>query len=219
VGADRRGPLAAFIVVAVIAGILLVTSVRSQAAPRWLDPGGLPATVVAAPVTGGLDQIVREGVVLVHRAKTDSVDDHTRTESVGPSTSVATPGTRASRPRTRHHVSPARRHHATAAEPHHTESTPPQPTHDAPSAPPPLDPAPPRHDPGRHLGWAEHHGQDGTSDEPSSEEPAETPDEYPHGNGHSDRHGNGHAYGHQKHQGNGHGHGHGKGNEKHPDED
>ena len=31
-GADRRGPLAAFIVVAIIAAILLVTSVRSQAA-------------------------------------------------------------------------------------------------------------------------------------------------------------------------------------------
>ena len=92
-GADRRGPLAAFIIVAVIAGILLVTSVRSQASPGWLSPVGLPATVVAAPVTGGLDQIVHEGVVLVHRAKTDSVDDHTRTESVGPSTSVATPGT------------------------------------------------------------------------------------------------------------------------------
>ena len=31
---DRRGPLAAFIVVAIIAVILLVTSVRSQAAPE-----------------------------------------------------------------------------------------------------------------------------------------------------------------------------------------
>ena len=34
---DRRAPLVAFIVVAVIALILLVTSVRSQAAPG-LDP-------------------------------------------------------------------------------------------------------------------------------------------------------------------------------------
>ena len=81
-GADRRGPLAAFIIVAVIAGIVLVTSVRSQAAPGWLNPVGLPATVVAAPVTDGLDQIVREGVVLMHQAKTDSVEDDTRTESV-----------------------------------------------------------------------------------------------------------------------------------------
>ncbi len=32
VGADRRGPLAAFVVVAIIAAILLVTSVRSQGA-------------------------------------------------------------------------------------------------------------------------------------------------------------------------------------------
>ena len=214
-GADRRGPLAAFIIVAVIAGILLVTSVRSQASPGWLNPVGLPATVVAAPVTGGLDQIVHEGVVLVHRAKTDSVDDHTRTESVGPSTSVATAGTHASRPRTRHHVSSTQRHHA-PAEPHHTVSAPHQPTHDAPSAPP-GDPAPPRHDHGRHLGWADHHGQDDTSDEPPTEAPTETPDEYPHGNGHGNPHGNGHAYGHQKHQRNGHGHG--QRHEKHPDED
>jgi hypothetical protein len=212
VGADRRGPLAAFIIVAVIAGILLVTSVRSQASPGWLSPVGLPATVVAAPVTGGLDRIVHEGVVLVHRAKTDSVDDHTRTESVGLSASVATPGTHASRQRTRYHVSSTQRHHA-SAEPHHTGSAPHQPTHGAPSAPP-GDPAPPRHDHGRHLGWADHHGQDDTSDEPPGEAPIETPDEYPHGNWH--------VYGHQKHQKhrrNGHGHGHGQGHEKHPDED
>jgi len=35
---DRRGPLAAFIVVAIIAVILLVTSVRSQAAPGHAPP-------------------------------------------------------------------------------------------------------------------------------------------------------------------------------------
>jgi hypothetical protein len=35
VGADRKGPLAALIVVALIAVILLVTAVRSQAAPEW----------------------------------------------------------------------------------------------------------------------------------------------------------------------------------------
>jgi len=212
VGADRRGPLAAFIIVAVIAGILLVTSVRSQAAPGWLNPVGLPATVVAAPVTDGLDQIVREGVVLMHQAKTDSVEDDTRTESVGPSASVTTPRTRASSPRARHHLASTQRHHA-PAEPHHTVSTPHQPTHDAPSAPPPADPAPPGHDHGRHLGGAEHHGDDDTSDEPPAEAPAEAPDEHQHGHGH--------AYGHEKHHGNGHGngHGHGKGHEKHPDED
>ena len=43
-GADRRGPLAAFVIVALIAAILLVTSVRSQAAP-WFR-----STVVAGPV-------------------------------------------------------------------------------------------------------------------------------------------------------------------------
>jgi hypothetical protein len=31
VGADRKGPLAAFVVIAIIAAVLLVTSVRSQA--------------------------------------------------------------------------------------------------------------------------------------------------------------------------------------------
>ena len=41
---DRRGPLVAFVVVAIIAAILLVTSVRSQAAPGWLR---VPATTIA----------------------------------------------------------------------------------------------------------------------------------------------------------------------------
>jgi hypothetical protein len=36
VGADRKGPLAAFIVIAIIAAILLITSVRSQAATAWV---------------------------------------------------------------------------------------------------------------------------------------------------------------------------------------
>jgi len=49
VGTDRRGPLAAFVVIAIVAAILLVTSVRSQAAPGWLDPDQVPATAVAAP--------------------------------------------------------------------------------------------------------------------------------------------------------------------------
>jgi cytoskeletal protein RodZ len=35
VGADHKGPLAAFVVVAIIAAVLLVTSVRSQAEPGW----------------------------------------------------------------------------------------------------------------------------------------------------------------------------------------
>jgi hypothetical protein len=75
VGADRRGPLAAFVVIAVIAAVLLVTSVRSQAAPGWLDPDNLPAVVVAGPpatdphvwvaATSAIPQVVEHGVVLV----------------------------------------------------------------------------------------------------------------------------------------------------------
>ena len=42
-GADRRGPLAAFVVIAIVAAILLVTSVRSHASPGWLDPDPVPA--------------------------------------------------------------------------------------------------------------------------------------------------------------------------------
>lgn len=51
-GAEHKGPLAAFVVIAVIAAVLLVTSVRSQAAPGWLDPRKIPASVVAAPLVG-----------------------------------------------------------------------------------------------------------------------------------------------------------------------
>jgi hypothetical protein len=36
VGADHKGPLAAFVVIAIIAAVLLVTSVRSQADDGWL---------------------------------------------------------------------------------------------------------------------------------------------------------------------------------------
>ena len=80
-GADRRGPLAAFVVIAIIAAVLLVTSVRSQAAPGWLDPDNLPATIVAAPpvtdphlwlsVSSGIPQAVRHGVVIVKRMAPD----------------------------------------------------------------------------------------------------------------------------------------------------
>ena len=64
-GADRKGPLAAFIVVAIIAAILLITSVRSQAATGWLDRA-LPSTPgVVRAVGGGLDQVVGHGAALV----------------------------------------------------------------------------------------------------------------------------------------------------------
>jgi hypothetical protein len=68
VGADRKGPLAAFIVLAIIAAILLITSVRSQAATGWLGRA-LPSTPgVARAVGGGLDHVGEQGAVLVHKA-------------------------------------------------------------------------------------------------------------------------------------------------------
>ena len=53
---DRRAPLVAFIVVAIIAVILLVTSVRSQAAPGLAPPihhaAGAPTLSVAVQASG-----------------------------------------------------------------------------------------------------------------------------------------------------------------------
>lgn len=71
-GADRKGPLAAFVVIAVIAAILLVTSVRSQAEP----------SIVASPPMGSdpalwtsvgdeVGEVVQAGVTLVHKATSD----------------------------------------------------------------------------------------------------------------------------------------------------
>lgn len=74
---DRRGPLAAFVVVAVIAAILLVTSVRSQAEPGWLRA---PAATVAdvpsvADVWSGTIHVdrrdVQQGVLVAHRTVPD----------------------------------------------------------------------------------------------------------------------------------------------------
>jgi hypothetical protein len=84
VGTDRKGPLAAFVVIAIVAAILLVTSVRSQAEPNWFVPREPPATVVAAPPIsdplrwapvapmGPLGQVVKPGVVLVRRATAEA---------------------------------------------------------------------------------------------------------------------------------------------------
>lgn len=93
-GTDRKGPLAAFVVIAIIAAILLVTSVRSQAAPGWLDPDNLPASVVAAPplpgprewVTTEVDRVVEKGVVLLRRASSDPV--RTQDPTTAPSASA-----------------------------------------------------------------------------------------------------------------------------------
>ena len=106
-GADRKGPLAAFILVAIVAAVLLVTSVRSQAAPPWLDPDRIPSSVVAGPVaephvwgavTKGVHQVVQGGTVLVRRAADDASDasdatdgQDTTTEAIGASPSVVSP--------------------------------------------------------------------------------------------------------------------------------
>lgn len=204
-GADRKGPLAAFIVVAIIAAVLLVTSVRSQAAPGWLDPDKLPATVVAGPatephlwgsITGGVHQVVQDGVVLARRAAADSADgdDPTTTSSVGPSASVvATPAAVEPATPVVHQVAGTHTHRVTTG-PHHQTLAPhrPGPVHrhhapqrpapTAPSAPatPGADPvaSPDTHDHGRHLGWTHGHGHDGTAG-------------MRHGNSHRHAHGRG----------------------------
>jgi hypothetical protein len=51
VGTDRKGPLAALIVVALIAVILLVTAVRSHAAPDWRAAHHSAARLHAQPGT------------------------------------------------------------------------------------------------------------------------------------------------------------------------
>jgi hypothetical protein len=183
VGADRRGPLVAFIVIAVIAGILLVTSVRSQAAPGWLDTD-LPPTAVAAPVLEPhlwgsvphrLPRLVKNGVALTLRATT-----HT-TEVVGDATTdihpAETPDTAdtaaASSTLTAPSVGagPAVKHHlVSATHPRHPATTrhAPAPTDDG-AQDPPADPPPVQtptadaqsagRDNGRHLGWSHGHAR------------------------------------------------------------
>jgi hypothetical protein len=176
VGADRRGPLAAFVIVALIAAILLVTSVRSQAAP-WFS-----ARMVAGPaiephlwgsVTGGVDQVVRDGTVLVRKVAGPAAQDRTRTAAASASVVVVTP--RLHESPSAHHVAP--RHHATRH-------------HDQPGDRPANPPA----DHGRHLGWYQHHG---------TEQSADSTDGHDHGHnqGHNQGHGHGHghAYGHSRH--------------------
>ena len=67
-GADRKGPLAAFVVVAIVAAVLLITSVRSQAAPGFFDPP-IPATIMAAPraATGLLHSIDSDARQVAHQ--------------------------------------------------------------------------------------------------------------------------------------------------------
>ena len=152
-GTDRKGPLAAFVVIAIVAAILLVTSVRSQADPPWLDHDEVPATVVAAPpisdplrwapvVTAG--QVVEHGVALAPKPTPDPTDvqesstvvvsaDTTPDGTDGTVTATTTSGTWATHTAvTRHHhaVHPATHpatspasHPATYQTRHHLESS------------------------------------------------------------------------------------------------
>jgi hypothetical protein len=193
VGADRKGPLAAFVVIAIIAAVLLVTSVRSQAAPGWLDPDRIPASVVAVPpatdphlwaaVTSGVDQVVRGGAAVVKRATSEDSDD-----PGGDGTEVALVSVTSSGSPTRH-VGDSAHHgrHQGGADPGDQggdePSAPAEPsTPSAPSAPS----APAPHDHGRHRGWGHGHGQQGhhqTEDQGS-------------GQAHDHELGHGHGHGH-----------------------
>jgi hypothetical protein len=208
-GADRRGPLAAFIIVAVIAAILLVTSVRSQAAP-WLIPGRISATVAApalephlwGSVSGGVDDVVQAGAVLVRKASTDAQEPTRTTQPPASPHVVAGRLGRATVP-PRQHRSTRTRHQPARQ---HGPSGPSDPGDDDPVDAPadPVGQAPTDPDPGdkpghaRHLGWYKHHAAD--SDDPviSEDDPADAGD--PPGSTDADP---GHA--------SGHGHGHGKG--------
>ena len=118
-GTDRKRPLAAFLVVAVIAVVLLVTSVRSQAASGWLNRR-LPASVVAVvPGSGesglwhavgdGVNQVVRRGAVLVHKTAPDASSGETTVADAPPSLRAGrTPST----PPAHSSVTHPTRHHA-----------------------------------------------------------------------------------------------------------
>jgi hypothetical protein len=212
-GADRRGPLAAFVIVAVIAAILLITSVRSQAAP-WFS-----ARIVAGPatephlwgsVTGGMHQVVREGAVLVRKAAQTPADDPTRTETLSTPSSVVTPrhqGATTTRETRRTPSAHKTTHHRPANAGTTDETTDgPGVAPTAPSTPATPGPGSAPGNPGQglHLGWYQHHGQDQSENPPDSGERPDPADEgAEHGNGH------GHAYGY------GQRHGHGHGNDRH----
>ena len=168
-GAERKGPLAAFIVVAIIAVILLVTSVRSQAAPGWLDRR-LPASVVAVVPSSdsglwgafgnGMERIATHGVVLVHDATSEqAADDGDVTASVSEPT--ARPGRHGSSPQ----PGPAPQ---AARGPHRARPPGSDPGDRAVSDAVPVASTAGHH--GRHLGWG--HG---------------------HEHGHAPGHGHGHA--------------------------
>jgi hypothetical protein len=165
VGADHRGPLAAFVVIAIIAAVLLVTSVRSQAAPAWLDPGNLSSSVVAAPpvtdphvwvpATSPGPQVIRHGVALVKQVTSAVATSTVDTSAVEPADQTAAP------PR---HAAP-RRHGEDSAEPSGGQSQSQSQPESQPESPP--------HDHGHHHGWGHGHG-------------------HGHAQGHGHAHGQGH---------------------------
>jgi hypothetical protein len=152
VGTDRKGPLAAFVVIAIVAAILLVTSVRGQAKPQWFDPGEPSPTVVAAPPISDplrwvpvapVGQVVEHGVVLAKKAVSDptqvqeavtvvaSTVDTTDDAGMPTATTSGTPESAATI--RHHHAAHHARHHATHHARHHardqqTSSTAPAPT-------------------------------------------------------------------------------------------
>jgi hypothetical protein len=183
VGADRRRPLAAFVVIAIIAAVLLVTSVRSQAAPGWLDPEELPVTDVAAPpatdphlwgvVTSGVHQVVQDGVVLTKRATSEeSVAEDPTLSLVASTTSSDTASSDAD---DSGNVVTSHAGHTTpdhGQRPHHPRHHDDADDSDEPSG----SSWPSPHDHGHHYGWDHGNGHHG------------------HGNGHG--HGTGHGRSH-----------------------
>ena len=173
-GADRKGPLAAFILIAVIAAILLITSVRSQADDGLFGPD-LSSPVAGGPAIGELDQAVQVGVFLVHRATSDpaGIADPTVTRSVPAAsrTSVPTPSGTSTHVAASH-LHPARQERGPRV-PRTTSPTtrPPGRPSRRPTAPSPVQhtarpttrpTSQPATRPGRHLGWgASHPGKPG----------------------------------------------------------
>jgi hypothetical protein len=202
VGADRRGPLAAFVVVALIAAILLITSVRSQAAP-WFS-----TRIVAGPamephvwrsVTGGVHQVVKDGAVLVRKAARTPDSESTGTVAAGPASGVA--GSRTPSVSRSHHV--ARTAHLGTSEHQRPAQKPGRPARERPGTDPAEAPTKPGH--GRHLGWTRHHDEaaPGDSSDPGGGLDQGDSDESSHpGNGNSNAHG--HSSGHSDGHSNGH---------------
>jgi hypothetical protein len=157
VGADRKGPLAAFVVIAIIAAILLVTSVRSQAEPSLVaEPPAVTYPDLWAPAAD-LQVVVRSGVTLVRKIATAAtvVRDPSVTTAA---TSVPDTGSLTALPAVSHRVV-GRMTRRRSPHPSHRVRRHAKPSTTAPpkTSAPPTTSAPPA--PGRHLGWG--HGKPG----------------------------------------------------------